>query len=239
MNEEILKWQERTEQLLGQEKLERFRQARVLVVGLGGVGGYAAEMLVRAGVGHLTLVDADVVQESNINRQLCALHSTKNQSKVSVLAARFRDINPNVSLDVLPVYLNETTIPAFIEHGRYHFIVDAIDTIAPKCALIIAASMNKIPIISSMGAGAKTDLTKIQYADLWKTYNCGLSKAVRNRLKQMGFRHRVPVVFCSQQADPEAVVLVREQNKKSTTGTISYMPAVFGCYLAQYVLLKL
>lgn len=239
MNNEFLSWQERTRQLVGEERLDFFCKARILVVGLGGVGGYAAEMLVRAGIGHLTLVDADLVQESNINRQLCALHSTRGLSKVEVLAARFRDINPNVSLDVLPLYLDEDTIPGILEHGRYNFVVDAIDTIAPKCALIMEARKRKIPIISSMGAGAKTDLTKIQYADLWKTYNCGLSKAVRTRLKQLGFKHRVPVVFSSQPADAKAIVPVNEQNKKSTTGTISYMPAVFGCYLAQYVLMKL
>lgn len=239
MNDEFLSWQERTRQLLGEDRLRFFSQVRVLVVGLGGVGGYAAEMLVRAGIGHLTLVDADLVQESNINRQLCALHSTRGLSKAEVLATRFRDINPNISLDVLPLYLDEDTIPGILERGRYNFVVDAIDTIAPKCALIMETSKRKIPIISSMGAGAKTDLTKIQYADLWKTCNCGLSKAVRNRLKQLGFKRRVPVVFSSQPADTKAIIPVNEQNKKSTTGTISYMPAVFGCYLAQYVLMKL
>lgn len=239
MNDEYLNWQERTRQLLGQEKSERLEQARVLIVGLGGVGGYAAEMLVRAGIGHLTIIDADVVQASNINRQLCALHSTLGLPKVEILATRFQDINPKISLDIRPLYLNEEMIPDILEQDQYDFIVDAIDTIAPKCSLIVEAYKHKIPIISSMGAGAKTDVTKIQYADLWKTSNCGLSKAVRTRLKRLGFRQRVPVVFSSQQADLKAIIPVNEQNKKSTTGTVSYMPAVFGCYLAQYVLLKL
>ena len=232
-------WQERTCQLVGPEQMERYRQARVLVVGVGGVGGYAAELLVRGGVGYLTLVDADSVQPSNINRQLCALHSTVGRRKVEILSERFREINPDIDLTVLPEYLEAERVPELLDAQKYDFIVDAIDTIAPKCALIIEALKRKIPIVCSMGAGAKTDITKVQFADLWETYHCGLSKAVRTRLKKEGLRRMVPVVFSSEQADPNAVLCVNERNKKSTTGTISYMPAVFGCYLAQYVLTRL
>lgn len=232
-------WQERTCQLVGPEQMERYRQARVLVVGVGGVGGYAAELLVRGGVGHLTLVDADSVQPSNINRQLCALHSTVGRRKVEILSERFREINPDIDLTVLPEYLEAERVPELLDAQKYDFIVDAIDTIAPKCALIMEAQKRKIPIVCSMGAGAKTDITKVQFADLWETYHCGLSKAVRTRLKKEGVRRKVPVVFSSEQADPNAVLRVNERNKKSTTGTISYMPAVFGCYLAQYVLTRL
>lgn len=232
-------WQERTCQLVGPEQMERYRQARVLVVGVGGVGGYAAELLVRGGVGHLTLVDADSVQPSNINRQLCALHSTVGRRKVDILSERFREINPDIDLTVLPEYLEAERVPELLDAQKYDFIVDAIDTIAPKCALIMEALKRKISIVCSMGAGAKTDITKVQFADLWETYHCGLSKAVRTRLKKEGVRRKVPVVFSSEQADPNAVLCVNERNKKSTTGTISYMPAVFGCYLAQYVLTRL
>lgn len=232
-------WQERTCQLVGPEQMERYRQARVLVVGVGGVGGYAAELLVRGGVGHLTLVDADSVQPSNINRQLCALHSTVGRRKVEILSERFREINPDIDLTVLPEYLEAERVPELLDAQKYDFIVDAIDTIAPKCVLIMEALKRKIPIVCSMGAGAKTDITKVQFADLWETYHCGLSKAVRTRLKKEGVRRKVPVVFSSEQADPNAVLRVNERNKKSTTGTISYMPAVFGCYLAQYVLTRL
>lgn len=232
-------WQERTCQLVGPEQMERYRQARVLVVGVGGVGGYAAELLVRGGVGHLTLVDADSVQPSNINRQLCALHSTVGRRKVEILSERFREINPDIELTVLPEYLEAGRVPELLDAQKYDFIVDAIDTIAPKCTLIMEALKRKIPIVCSMGAGAKTDITKVQFADLWETYHCGLSKAVRTRLKKEGVRRKVPVVFSSEQADPNAVLCVNERNKKSTTGTISYMPAVFGCYLAQYVLTRL
>lgn len=233
-------WQQRTELLLGKDKTERLRRAHVLVVGLGGVGAYAAEMLCRAGVGQLTLVDADTVQPSNINRQLPALHSTLGQTKAEVLAARFRDINPDIQLKVLPVYLKDEAIPALLDSARFDFIVDAIDTVAPKCYLIYHVLQRGLKIVSSMGAGAKKDITQIRFADLWETYHCGLSKAVRKRLQKMGMKRKLPVVFSTEQADPEAVMLVDgEQNKKSTAGTVSYMPAVFGCYLAEYVIRKL
>lgn len=233
-------WKQRTRLLLGEEKSERLRQAHVLVVGVGGVGAYAAEMLCRAGVGRLTLVDADTVQPTNINRQLPALHSTLGQPKVEVLAARFRDINPEVELTVLPVFLKDENIPQLLDAARYDFVVDAIDTLAPKCHLIAEALRRRIKIVSSMGAGAKSDITQIRFADIWDTYHCGLSKAVRKRLQKMGIRYKLPVVFSTEQADPKAVLLTDdEQNKKSTCGTVSYMPAVFGCYLAEYVIRRL
>lgn len=233
-------WKQRTRLLLGEEKSERLRQAHVLVVGVGGVGAYAAEMLCRAGVGRLTLVDADTVQPTNINRQLPALHSTLGQPKVEVLAARFRDINPEVELTVLPVFLKDENIPQLLDAVRYDFVVDAIDTLAPKCHLITEALRRRIKIVSSMGAGAKSDITQIRFADIWDTYHCGLSKAVRKRLQKMGIRHKLPVVFSTEQADPKAVLLTDdERNKKSTCGTVSYMPAVFGCYLAEYVIRRL
>ena len=233
-------WKQRTRLLLGEEKSERLRQAHVLVLGVGGVGAYAAEMLCRAGVGRLTLVDADTVQPTNINRQLPALHSTLGQPKVEVLAARFRDINPEVELTVLPVFLKDENIPQLLDAVRYDFVVDAIDTLAPKCHLITEALRRRIKIVSSMGAGAKSDITQIRFADIWDTYHCGLSKAVRKRLQKMGIRHKLPVVFSTEQADPKAVLLTDdEQNKKSTCGTVSYMPAVFGCYLAEYVIRRL
>ena len=233
-------WKQRTRLLLGEEKSERLRQAHVLVVGVGGVGAYAAEMLCRAGVGRLTLVYADTVQPTNINRQLPALHSTLGQPKVEVLAARFRDINPEVELTVLPVFLKDENIPQLLDAARYDFVVDAIDTLSPKCHLIAEALRRRIKIVSSMGAGAKSDITQIRFADIWDTYHCGLSKAVRKRLQKMGIRHKLPVVFSTEQADPKAVLLTDdEQNKKSTCGTVSYMPAVFGCYLAEYVIRRL
>jgi len=240
MSEDRTGWQQRTELLLGKEKMERLRRAHVLVVGLGGVGAYAAEMLCRAGVGQMTIVDADTVQPTNINRQLPALHSTLGKPKAEVLAERFRDINPDLRLRVLPLYLKDEAIPELLDNNRFDFIVDAIDTVSPKCYLIYHALRRGIKIVCSMGAGAKRDITQIRFADLGETYHCGLSKAVRKRLQKMGVKRKVPVVFSTEQADPNAVVLVdNELNKKSTTGTVSYMPAVFGCYLAEYVIRKL
>lgn len=265
-------WSDRTELLLGHDKMERLRRAHVLVVGVGGVGAYAAEMLCRAGVGELTLVDADTVNITNINRQLPATHSTLGRPKVEVLAERFRDINPEIKVNAWPVYVAtlssphkgeapigedsnntqqeiitvEALLSQFTESSPHEgserglFIVDAIDTIAPKCALISEALRRGIPIVSSMGAGAKSDITQIRFADLWDTYHCGLAKAVRTRLKKEGLRRSLPVVFSTEQADRHAIMTIEgEQNKKSTTGTISYMPAVFGCYLAEYVIRQL
>ena len=233
-------WKQRTRLLLGEEKMERLQQAHVLVVGLGGVGAYAAEMICRAGVGRMTIVDADTVQPTNINRQLPALHSTMGREKAEVLAARFKDINPDIQLTVLPVFLKDDNIPELLDAARYDFVVDAIDTLAPKCYLITEALKRHIKIVSSMGAGAKSDITQIRFADIWDTYHCGLSKAVRKRLQKLGIKRKLPVVFSTEQADPKAVLLTEDdQNTKSNCGTVSYMPAVFGCYLAEYVIKRL
>ncbi len=232
-------WQERTELLFGENKIERMRNANVLVVGTGGVGGYAAEMICRAGVGKMTIVDADTIQPSNINRQIIALHSNIGMSKVNALGKRLLDINPNLELTVMEKYLKDEAIPELLEREKFDFVVDAIDTVAPKCFLIFECLRRKIKIVSSMGAGAKSDITKVCFADIWDTYHCGLSKAVRKRLQKMGMKKSLPVVFSTEQADEKAVLLVDERNKKSTCGTVSYMPAVFGCYLAEYVIKKL
>ena len=225
---------------MGEDKMARLQSAHVLVVGLGGVGAYAAEMICRAGVGRVTIVDADTVQITNLNRQLPAMHSTLGMFKADVLEARFKDINPDLELKVLPVFLKDENIPDLLDADEYDFIVDAIDTLSPKCYLIYHALQRRIKIVSSMGAGAKSDITQVRFADLWDTYHCGLSKAVRKRLQKMGVKRKVPVVFSTEQADPKAVLLTDdEMNKKSTCGTVSYMPAVFGCYLAEYVIKRL
>ena len=231
-------WKQRTHLLYGDEKMQRITAAHVLVVGTGGVGAYAAEMLCRAGVGALTLVDADEISESNINRQLPALHSTMGQVKVEVLAKRFMDINPDLKLTLRPEYITPETVEDLLTSADFDFVVDAIDTIAPKVALLSTAIRRRMKIVSSMGAGAKTDITQIQFADVWNTYHCGLSKSVRSGLTKAGLKgRRLPVVFCAQQADRNALLTVEgERNKKTTAGTVSYMPATFGCFLSQYVL---
>lgn len=236
----MISWKQRTELLLGEDKMARLQAAHVLVVGLGGVGAYTAEMICRAGVGRMTIVDADTVQITNLNRQLPAMHSTLGMFKAEVLEARLKDINPDLKLKVVPAFLKDENIPELLDADEYDFIVDAIDTLSPKCYLIYHALQRRIKIVSSMGAGAKSDITQVRFADLWDTYHCGLSKAVRKRLQKMGVKRKVPVVFSTEQADPKAVLLTDdEMNKKSTCGTVSYMPAVFGCYLAEYVIKRL
>jgi tRNA A37 threonylcarbamoyladenosine dehydratase len=226
---------DRTEALIGSDKLEKLKNSKVAVFGIGGVGGYVCETLARSGIGELHLIDKDTVSETNINRQIVALHSTVGRYKTEVMRERIADINPDCRviehrMFYLPENADEFDLSAF------DFVVDAIDTLSPKCHLIAESLKRHIKIISSMGAGAKSDVTQIRYADLWDTYHCGLSKAVRKRLQKMGIKRRIPVVFSTEQADANAVILADELNKKSTTGTISYLPAVFGCYLAQYVI---
>ncbi len=233
-------WMQRTSLLFGEEKMRRLAQAHVLVVGLGGVGSYAAELICRAGVGAMTIVDADTVQPGNINRQLPALHTTLGERKADVVARRLLDIHPELRLTVHPVFLKDDNIPELLDSASFDFVVDAIDTLSPKCYLIGQALQRRLRIVSSMGAGAKSDVTQVRFADIRDTYHCGLSKAVRKKLLKMGLRRKLPVVFSTEQADPEAVFEIRdEKNKKSTCGTVSYMPAVFGCYLAEYVLKRL
>ena len=169
----MINWKQRTELLLGEDKMARLQSAHVLVVGLGGVGAYAAEMICRAGVGRMTIVDADTVQITNLNRQLPAMHSTLGMFKADVLEARFKDINPDLELKVLPVFLKDENIPDLLDADEYDFIVDAIDTLSPKCYLIYHALQRRIKIVSSMGAGAKSDITQVRFADLWDTYQNG------------------------------------------------------------------
>lgn len=231
-------WEERTERLLGEEGVERLRHSRVLVAGVGGVGGYAAEMLCRAGVGHITIVDADNVSVSNINRQLIATHSTVGESKVILFAERFHDINPGCAIDARQEFITPDNVETLLE-GKYDFVVDCIDTVAPKTSLLTNCLLNHIPVISSMGAGGRRDVTRIVYQDLWETREDGLARAVRQRLKKAGLRRRLPVVASTEAPRASALVEVEERNKRTSYGTLATVPAVFGIYLAQYVIDKL
>ena len=226
-------WKERTELLVGAEGLERLFESSVAVIGLGGVGAYAAEMLCRAGVGHLILLDSDVVSESNKNRQLIALDSTIGKPKSAVLAERLKDINPDVRLTLINCYLEEGSIPQLLGEYKVDFLVDAIDTLAPKIALIRYCVESGIPHVSSMGAGAKFDATAVRLADLSKSYNCPLAYILRKKLRKVGISKGFKVVFSEELPRREAIVAVEERNKKSNVGTISYLPAVFGCVCAQ------
>lgn len=226
-------WCERTELLLGAEKNERLRQSHVLVVGLGGVGAYAAEMIARAGVERMTIVDADVVSPSNINRQLVALHSTIGRSKAEILAGRLRDINPEIQLTVIQEYIKDEATDLLLDREpKYDFVVDAIDTLAPKVNLIKGCLDRNIPLVSSMGAGAKTDPTLVEIKDIGKSHHCPLAHMLRKRLHKLGIRSGFPVVFSPEPVREGSMILCEEQNKKSNVGTISYMPAVFGCTCA-------
>lgn len=229
-------WLSRTELLLGKEKLEHLRKAHVLVAGLGGVGAYAAEQLCRAGIGELTIVDGDIVELTNKNRQLPALDSTLGQPKAELMAARLRDINPEVELHVINDFIRDDRMIEILEAAPYDYVVDAIDTLAPKIFLIYHSVQKGLPIVSSMGSGGKLDPSQIQVTDISKSYNCNLARMLRKRLHKLGLYKGVKVVFSSEFTAPEAIVLTEGQNKKSNVGTISYMPPLFGCFIASVVI---
>ena len=227
-------WQERTSMLLGEETLAKLAASKVMVVGLGGVGAYAAEMLCRAGVGNMVILDSDTVSVTNRNRQLIALESTIGKYKTEVVAQRLKDINPAVNLTVITEYVEESNLGAIFEAaGELDYVVDAIDTLAPKIALIKHCVENRIPHVSAMGAGAKLDATKIRIADISKSYNCPLAYILRKKLRKEGISKGFKVVFSEELPDRDAIVPMEERNKKSQVGTISYLPAVFGCVCAQ------
>lgn len=229
-------WKERTRMLVGDGVLEKFAGARVAVIGVGGVGGYAAEMIVRAGVGHVLVLDSDEVAVSNKNRQLLALDSTIGRPKCEVLADRLRDINPELDLTVVREYLEADRVEEVLGQYELDFLVDAIDTLAPKLNLIKYCVDKGIPLVSSMGAGAKYDVTKVRIADISKSFNCPLAYIVRKRLRHMGISKGFKVVFSEELPDKDSIVPCEDRNKKSQVGTLSYIPAVFGCACAQAVL---
>ena len=233
-------WNSRTQLLLGEERMKHLSQCHVLVVGLGGVGAYAAELICRAGIGKMTIVDADVVNESNINRQLPALHSSLGKPKAEVVGKRLLDINPGLELTVINEFLRDERTEEVIASGRFNFVVDAIDSLSPKVFLLYHTVSRQIPVISSMGAGAKSDPSQVKIADISKTSSCGLARAVRKRLKHKGISQGIPVVFSTEIPEAEAIIEIEnEECKRTTTGTVSYMPAIFGCYLASHVIRNL
>ena len=229
-------WLERTNLLLGDEKLKKLQDANVLVVGLGGVGAYAAEMIARSGVGRMTIADADTVSPTNINRQLIALHSTIGKQKAELMADRLRDINPEINLTVVNKFIKDDETDALLDSDKFNYVVDAIDTLSPKLALIKGCLDRGIPLVSSMGAGAKTDPTKLEICDIAKTHHCPLAHMLRKRLHKIGIRTGFKAVFSPEPVREGAMILCEEQNKKSNTGTISYIPALFGIGCASVVI---
>ncbi len=228
-------WTLRTALLLGDDSVKTLSTKRVAIIGLGGVGAYAAEMVVRAGVGSVVILDSDVVNITNKNRQLLALDSTIGASKARLMEQRLKDINPSLEVVVIEEFLTEDNVDDLLG-VEVDYIVDAIDTLSPKIALINFAVTKGIPIVSSMGAGAKLDATKVKLKDISKSFNCPLAYMIRKRLRKLGINKGFDVVFSEELPDTEAVVPVQEQNKKSMVGTISYLPAVFGCVAAQAVI---
>ena len=233
-----MNWNSRTELLLGQENINRLGRAHVLVVGLGGVGAMAAEQLARAGVGKMTIADADIIEPSNINRQLPATRSTIEQKKVEVMASRLQDIHPELELKVLDEYLRDQRMVEVLE-TPFDYVVDAIDTLAPKVYLIYHSLQRGYPVVSSMGSGGKTDPSMVSIADIAKTHHCQLARMVRKKLYKLGVRKGVRAVYSPEATQKSAVIEEHSTNKASNVGTISYMPAIFGCFCASEVILNL
>lgn len=231
----MAEWTERAELLFRKEGLEKLQNAKVMVVGLGGVGSFAAEFLARAGVGNMTIVDGDVVDITNINRQLPALHSTVGQPKVAVVGDRLMDINPELKLTRVQEFLSPER--AFeIVTDEFDYVLDCIDSVTPKLNLIVAAKRKRVKILSSMGAGGKMEASKVKVADIGKTINCYFSKAIRKRLKKLKI-NKLKVVFSSEIQDEGSLKLTDGSNfKKSFYGTNSYMPGLFGLYAAETVI---
>lgn len=232
------KWLDRTELLLGKEALEKLKTKHVLLVGLGGVGAYAAEQICRAGIGEMTIVDADVVDETNINRQLIALTSTIGNPKTELLKERLLKINPDLKLHVIQEYIKDDNTEELLNRAVYDYVLDAIDTLSPKVFLIYQVLQKKYPLISAMGAGGKLDPSQIQVVDIKKTYQCKLAFIVRKRLHHLGIRTGFKAVFSPEVVPEHAIVIDSNpsMNKLSVVGTISYMPAMFGCYMAAEVI---
>ena len=229
-------FQSRTELLLGADSVERLRGAHVLVVGLGGVGGYAAEMLCRAGVGRLTLVDGDKVSESNLNRQIIALNSTVGQSKVELFEKRFKDINPECDIVAKEVFLRDEEMIELLESEKYDYVVDAIDTLSPKVFLLYHSHRLGLPVVSAMGSAGKLNPEMVQVCDVSESNTCPLATMVRKKLHKLGVRDGFKVVFSTEKAIETAMREEPSQNKRTTVGVISYMPAVFGCHCAATVI---
>jgi tRNA A37 threonylcarbamoyladenosine dehydratase len=232
-------WLERTGLILGDEGLKRLKAANVLVVGLGGVGAYAAEMICRAGAGKMTIVDGDILAASNRNRQLPALTSTEGLAKAEVMGQRLKDINPLIELTVIREYLREKRMVEVLDAG-FDYVVDAIDTLSPKIFLICHSLRRKYRVVSSMGAGGKFDPTMIMISDISETTGCPLARILRKRLHRLGIRDGFTAVYSPEAVDKSKIMPASgELNKASIVGTISYMPAAFGIACASVVIRNL
>ncbi len=230
-------WLQRTELLVKEEGIERLQSANILIVGLGGVGSFAAEFLVRSGIGNLTIVDGDTVDITNINRQLPALNSTIGKNKTDVVAERILDINPKINLKKINEFLEPEQMEEILTQEKFDYVLDCIDSLSPKLALIITCKRKKIKLVSAMGAGGKTDPSKVMVRDISKTNNCFLAKQIRKKLKKEQIHKGFRCVFSTEIQDENSLKMTDGSNyKKSFYGTISYMPAIFGLYAAAEVI---
>lgn len=229
-------WLTRTELLIGAENIEKLQKSHVLIVGLGGVGAVAAEMICRAGVGEMTIVDGDVVEPTNRNRQLPALVSTDGLSKAEVLGARFLDINPDLKLHMRNLYIRDGVTSELLHAAKYDYAVDCIDTLSPKVYYLLECMELGIPVVASMGAGGKLDPTQVKVVDISETYNCNLARYVRKKLHQKGFYKGLKVAFSPELPAGKITVNPEGGPKKSTIGTMSYLPAAFGLAVASVVI---
>jgi tRNA A37 threonylcarbamoyladenosine dehydratase len=231
-----LSWLSRSELLVGKSGIDKLQKAHVLVVGLGGVGSFAAEFICRSGVGEMTIVDGDVVDPSNRNRQLPALFTTHGVSKAEWMAERLLAINPDLKLHVIKEFLTPDACQELMKNS-YDYVMDCIDSITPKLTLIREAYLSGKRIVSSMGAGGKTDPTKIRVADLYDTYTCKLAFYIRKRVKKLGVAKGVRAVFSTEDMDKDSLIMTDGSNyKQSAYGTISYLPAAFGGVAASVVI---
>lgn len=229
-------WQERAELLFKPEGIEILKNANVLIVGLGGVGSFAAEFIVRAGVGNVTIVDGDTVDITNVNRQLPALHSTVGQPKVTVVGDRLMDINPELNLTRVQEFLSPERATEIVTKD-FDYVLDCIDSITPKLNLIVAAKKAGVKVISNMGAGGKMLASKVVVKDISKTDVCPLAKVIRKRLKKMGISSGVKAVFSQEKPDESSLKMTDGSNfKKSFFGTNSWMPGLFGLHSAETVI---
>ena len=230
-------WLQRTELLVKEEGIKRLQSANILIVGLGGVGSFAAEFLVRSGIGNLTIVDGDTVDITNINRQLPALNSTIGKNKTDVVAERILDINPEINLKKINEFLEPERMEEILTQEKFDYVLDCIDSLSPKLALIINCKRKKIKLVSAMGAGGKTDPRKVMVRDISKTNNCFLAKQIRKKLKKEQIHKGFRCVFSTEIQDENSLKMTDGSNyKKSFYGTISYMPAIFGLYAAAEVI---
>lgn len=226
-------WLSRTELLIGKNALEVLARSNVMVVGLGGVGSFAAEFIVRSGVGKMTIIDGDVVDPTNRNRQLPALATNHGEYKADIMAERLKAINPQLELIIVKEFINPEMVDQLLTEPP-DYIIDAIDSITPKLTFMVQAYQKKIPMVSSMGAGGKLDPTKLLIADISKTYNCVFAQQIRKMLKRNhAIKTGIKCVFSPEQPNKESLILTDGTNyKKSAYGTISYMPAIFGAVAA-------